>query len=110
MSLAWTLTATGAHAGSVKPKNTGKWAHLPKSLDHLINFIARRSGRSYFGSVRVTRKADGSYVIEDSPMQLDGSAAKAVLDDLRKRDASGNDPERARFLDECSRIYRASKP
>ena len=55
--------------------------------------------------MRVTKKA-GKFVFSDEPMRFEGKAARHVISEMTKRDASGNDVERTKFLDECERISK----
>jgi len=55
--------------------------------------------------MRVTKKA-GQFVVEDGPMRVEGAAAQTFLAQMRQRDATGNDPARKQFLEECARIYQ----
>lgn len=59
--------------------------------------------------MRVTKKQDGQYVVEDGPMRLEGKAAREFIAQMRQRDETGNDPERKRLLEECARIYEKAR-
>lgn len=59
--------------------------------------------------MRITKNSQGQFVIEDEPLRLEGEAAEQFLSEMKRRDESGNDPERKRFLEECERIYRSTK-
>jgi len=59
--------------------------------------------------MRVTKKTDGTYIVQDAPMQLGGRAAKRFIADLNRRDSADVAAKRAAFLDECRRIYDSNK-
>ena len=57
--------------------------------------------------MRVTKK-DGTFVVEDEPMRLEGKAARELLTQMQKRDAAP-DLTRAKFIAECESVYKNAK-
>jgi len=55
--------------------------------------------------MRVTKKTDGTFVVQDAPMQLEGRAAQQFMSDLNRKPSAADEAKRAAFLAECSRIY-----
>lgn len=60
--------------------------------------------------MRVAKKADGTFVIEDEPLRLYGSDATAFLEAMKLRDAAGNNDAQRRFQEQCAAVYRKTKP
>ena len=59
--------------------------------------------------MRVTKNANGQFVVEDGPMRLEGKAAREFMAQMRERDATGNDADRQRLLAECAQIFENTR-
>lgn len=56
--------------------------------------------------MRVTKNSEGTFVVEDEPMRLDGQDAERFLADMKARDAEAPTSARDRFKEECASAYR----
>ena len=55
--------------------------------------------------MRVTRAADGTFIVQDAPMELTGRAAKQFRADLERPETPEQKAKREAFLAECVRIH-----
>ncbi len=58
--------------------------------------------------MRLLKRRNGSFYIDDAPMKLTGKAARAFLEAMAESDRNGNTLEKQAFLEECAAIYRRS--
>lgn len=57
----------------------------------------------------VTKNEDGTYRIEDEPIQLDGAEAQTFRAQMREGEDTRQSPERQKFLAECRSIYERTE-
>lgn len=82
---------------------------LHKSMKFHTKYLQSRQICIIDKLMRVNKNPDGTFVVEDEPMRLQGKSAREFLAQMRRRDVTGNDPEQQRFLKECERIYKTTK-